>query len=94
MDFNDFTPEKQAIIEAAVRAAGLFDAPDETYAVTRETLDEFDEAAKCWAEAKCRDAGNGWISWESAQARKSDQRRPLQVIDLGDERAVIGMLRG
>lgn len=58
---------------------------------THETLDNFIESSKGWAErstamSRGEIAGMPFISWAMVQCRKGDQRRPLSVIDLGDVR--------
>lgn len=61
---------------------------------TQETLENFIESSKVWAEKSAKMesgeiAGFKFISWNKVQVRKGEQRRSLSVIDLGDVRYAI-----
>lgn len=61
---------------------------------TQETLENFIESSKGWAEKSVKMesgeiAGFKFISWNKVQVRKGEQRRSLSVIDLGDARYAI-----
>ena len=58
---------------------------------THETIENFIESSKGWAEKSTNMesgeiAGFKFVSWNKVQVRKGDQRRSLSVIDFGDIR--------
>lgn len=61
---------------------------------THETIENFIESSKSWAEKSIKMeageiAGFKFISWNKVQVRRGDQRKSLSVIDLGDVRYAI-----
>ena len=60
---------------------------------TQETLEQWEESSKGWAERTAMKAGEiagfPFRAWESAQAAKGQPRQSMSVVDLGSVRIIL-----